>query len=308
MALAACGGPTFRGRFRDLIRLDADGRFDHQHGLSSATTATACSAPSSRASTTASVRRARGRAADRPPSRPGVRAPGDSRGSGPALVARLSRTYRSRNLCLSGGVALNCVANARILRDTDYERVWIPPCASDSGALIRQRPMALSSDARQPRRFELTHPFYGTATATPRSPARWSSAGLQHSRMSEKELLAQVAQRPGRQQDRGLVPGPLRDGTAGPRQPLHPVGRARRSDEGPDQCAGQVSRAFRPFAPAVLTETRVGVLRDRSARSVHDDGAQVRADKVISSRRPSTSTARAASRPSIARRTRATTA
>jgi len=35
---------------------------------------------------------------------------------------------------LAGGVALNCVANPRILRDMDYESVWIPPCASDSGA------------------------------------------------------------------------------------------------------------------------------------------------------------------------------
>ena len=48
------------------------------------------------------------------------------------MVHELSRTYRSRNLCLGGGVALNCVANARILRETDYERVWVSPCASDT--------------------------------------------------------------------------------------------------------------------------------------------------------------------------------
>ena len=45
-----------------------------------------------------------------------------------------SKRHKSRNLCLTGGVALNCVANARILRDTDYRSVWVPPCASDSGA------------------------------------------------------------------------------------------------------------------------------------------------------------------------------
>ena len=48
--------------------------------------------------------------------------------------ATLSKRHPSRNLCLTGGVALNCVANARILRDTDYRSVWVPPCASDSGA------------------------------------------------------------------------------------------------------------------------------------------------------------------------------
>ena len=50
------------------------------------------------------------------------------------VVRALAASHPSRNLCLTGGVALNCVANARILRDTDYRRVWVPPCASDTGA------------------------------------------------------------------------------------------------------------------------------------------------------------------------------
>jgi len=50
------------------------------------------------------------------------------------VVRALGAVHPSRNLCLTGGVALNCVANARILCDTDFQRVWVPPCASDSGA------------------------------------------------------------------------------------------------------------------------------------------------------------------------------
>ena len=50
------------------------------------------------------------------------------------VVRTLSKRHPSRNLCLTGGVALNCLANARILRETDYQSVWVPPCASDSGA------------------------------------------------------------------------------------------------------------------------------------------------------------------------------
>ena len=50
------------------------------------------------------------------------------------VVRALSKRHKSRNLCLTGGVALNCVANARVLRDTDYGSIWVPPCASDSGA------------------------------------------------------------------------------------------------------------------------------------------------------------------------------
>jgi carbamoyltransferase len=42
----------------------------------------------------------------------------------------------SRNLCLAGGVALNCVGNARVLREGPFENVWIQPAASDAGGAL----------------------------------------------------------------------------------------------------------------------------------------------------------------------------
>ena len=69
------------------------------------------------------------------------------------VVRALSKRHESRNLCLTGGVALNCVANARILRDTDYTSVWVPPCASRFGRASRQCLVALSSDAREATRL-----------------------------------------------------------------------------------------------------------------------------------------------------------
>ena len=50
------------------------------------------------------------------------------------IARHVSKTFPSRNLCLAGGVALNCVANARLLAESDYQRIWIPPNASDTGA------------------------------------------------------------------------------------------------------------------------------------------------------------------------------
>ncbi|MFC1623894.1 carbamoyltransferase [Candidatus Omnitrophota bacterium] len=41
-----------------------------------------------------------------------------------------------KNLCLAGGVALNCVANGRILRDGPFERIWIQPAAGDAGSAV----------------------------------------------------------------------------------------------------------------------------------------------------------------------------
>jgi carbamoyltransferase len=44
------------------------------------------------------------------------------------MAAFAHRRTGMRNLCLAGGVALNCVANGRILREGPFERVWIQPC------------------------------------------------------------------------------------------------------------------------------------------------------------------------------------
>ena len=49
------------------------------------------------------------------------------------VVRGLGKAFKSKNLCFTGGVALNCVANGRVRSETDYAQVWIPPCASDTG-------------------------------------------------------------------------------------------------------------------------------------------------------------------------------
>jgi carbamoyltransferase len=41
-----------------------------------------------------------------------------------------------QNLCLAGGVALNCVANGRILREGPFENIWIQPSAGDAGGAM----------------------------------------------------------------------------------------------------------------------------------------------------------------------------
>src|SRR5438874_8984872 len=55
-------------------------------------------------------------------------------------VLRLTRSLASktgaRNLCLAGGVALNCVANGKVLRDGKFDRIWIQPAAGDAGGAV----------------------------------------------------------------------------------------------------------------------------------------------------------------------------
>jgi carbamoyltransferase len=70
------------------------------------------------------------------------------------LTQALARETGSKNLCLAGGVALNCVANGKILRDGAFENVWVQPAAGDAGGalgaalcayhLFRDRPRKLN--------------------------------------------------------------------------------------------------------------------------------------------------------------------
>ena len=52
------------------------------------------------------------------------------------LTRDLAKQTQSRNLCLAGGVALNCVANGKLLGDGKFEKIWIQPAAGDAGGAI----------------------------------------------------------------------------------------------------------------------------------------------------------------------------
>src|SRR5258707_10789018 len=56
--------------------------------------------------------------------------------AGLRLTRGLAHQTGSRNLCLAGGVALNCVANGKVLRDASFENIWIQPAAGDAGGAV----------------------------------------------------------------------------------------------------------------------------------------------------------------------------
>jgi carbamoyltransferase len=69
-------------------------------------------------------------------------------------IARdLARTYEIDNLCLAGGVALNCVANGKILRDEAFKRIWIQPAAGDAGGSVGAALAAYHQHLGGPRKF-----------------------------------------------------------------------------------------------------------------------------------------------------------
>ena len=52
------------------------------------------------------------------------------------LAKSIQREYKIKNLCLAGGVALNCVANGKILKEKIFENIWIQPAAGDAGGAL----------------------------------------------------------------------------------------------------------------------------------------------------------------------------
>ena len=68
-----------------------------------------------------------------------------------ALTRALHAEFQVPNLCLAGGVALNCVANSRILRDGRFARLWIQPAAGDAGGALGAALAAYHQHAGHPR-------------------------------------------------------------------------------------------------------------------------------------------------------------
>ena len=82
------------------------------------------------------------------------------------IVLKLARSLQqetgARDLCLSGGVALNCVANGKLLREGIFERIWIQPAAGDAGSALGAALVALHQQFQQPRTPQALDAMRGT--------------------------------------------------------------------------------------------------------------------------------------------------
>lgn len=80
------------------------------------------------------------------------------------LLARanwLREKTGAKNLCIAGGVALNCVANGRVAREAGFDNVWIQPAAGDDGIAIGCALYGYLEVLKQKRSFVMTHAYVG---------------------------------------------------------------------------------------------------------------------------------------------------
>jgi carbamoyltransferase len=115
------------------------------------------------------------------------------------LLKMASNLYREtglKKLCIAGGVALNSVANARILKETPFEELFIQPAAGDGGGALGAALWAYNSLLGMPRTFKMQHAYWGKSN----SEAEIGDF-LQHNAIpfqyfdDENELLDQVVAR-----------------------------------------------------------------------------------------------------------------
>jgi carbamoyltransferase len=170
------------------------------------------------------------------------------------IVRGMLRQFPQRDLCIGGGVALNCVANAKILEHTEVRRIWVPPCASDTGAPLGSALWYYHQQLGHARGFELRHAFYGQAYGDEHIQRALTAAGLRYTHMPEGPLLRRVAQDLADGKVVGWFQGRFEMGprALGNRSILADPRRADMRDTLNDKIKRRES--FRPFAPAVLLE------------------------------------------------------
>ena len=174
------------------------------------------------------------------------------------LTRALAKETGSPNLCLAGGVALNCVANGKVLRDGRFENIWIQPAAGDAGGALGAALTAYYTYQGRPREVggadAMEGAYLGPAYPQAEIERRLGDAGAKYAVLDEVGLIAATAE--------GLAGG-LAVGWFQGRMEFGPRALGARSILGDARSPTMQSvlnlkvkyrESFRPFAPSVLRE------------------------------------------------------
>jgi carbamoyltransferase len=178
------------------------------------------------------------------------------------IVLKLARSIRAetgmRNLCLAGGVALNCVANGKLLRDDQFDNIWIQPAAGDAGGALGAALAVHHIHLGQSRSAEGSDRMRGSYLGPEFSQAdierRLTAAGAKFIVLSDEDLFAAGAKVLVEDKALGWFQGRMEFGprALGGRSIL---GDARSpSMQSVLNLKVKYRESFRPFAPAVLRE------------------------------------------------------
>ncbi|WP_120635028.1 carbamoyltransferase [Ruegeria sp. EL01] len=174
------------------------------------------------------------------------------------ITRDLAREHGIRNLCMAGGVALNCVANGKILRDGAFDNIWVQPAAGDAGGALGAAYAAWHQEMQKPREVpsgdQMQGSYLGPVYEDDAIAKELAQAGAKFTTYANGELVDQTAQ--------ALADGKAVGWFQG-RMEFGPRALGARSILGDPRSESmqktlnlkvKYRESFRPFAPSVLSE------------------------------------------------------
>lgn len=177
------------------------------------------------------------------------------------IVMRMARTAHemtgSKNLCLAGGVALNCVANGRVQREGPYDNIWIQPAAGDAGGALGVAQLIWHRHLKKPKalngcRDGMRGAYLGPSFTPEQIEKRLKKFGAKYERLERTPLIDRTARLLSEDNVIGWFNGRMEFG---------PRALGSRSIIGDPRSPAMQSKmnlkikfreSFRPFAPSIL--------------------------------------------------------
>ena len=174
------------------------------------------------------------------------------------MTRSLAKEYNIPNLCMAGGVALNCVANGKILRDKAFKDIWIQPASGDAGGALGGALAVWHKELDKPRKVNpndaMQGSYLGPSYEQGTIEKELSECGAKFGSVTEDEMIEQTAQALAEGKAVGWFQGRMEFG------PRSLGGRSILGDPRSEKMQKTLNlkvkyrESFRPFAPSVLRE------------------------------------------------------
>src|SRR5215475_11207967 len=179
------------------------------------------------------------------------------------IMLRLTRSIAAEtgaeNLCLAGGVALNCVANGKVLRDGTFKRIWIQPAAGDAGGALGAALAAYHQHAERPRPLDnqldgMNGSYLGPGYDDDECASRLERAGARFVRLDATQAIERAASDLAEGKALGWFQGRMEFGPRALGNRSIIADARSPSMQSALNLKIKYRESFRPFAPAVLRE------------------------------------------------------
>jgi len=174
------------------------------------------------------------------------------------IAKSLKEEFNISNLCLAGGVALNCVANGKMLREKIFDNIWVQPAAGDAGGSLGAALALWHIDQNKPRIVDYKDSMQGSYLGPEYSQQdieeQLNKAGAKYEIFKDQELLEKTAIDLSNEEAIGWFQGRMEFG------PRALGGRSILGDPRSEKMQKNLNlkvkyrESFRPFAPSILKE------------------------------------------------------